>query len=1439
MGASRVPFSLSQLRGRLRLEGRHRRDECLFPKTESEVTGKTWIGQRGTVLVLLLAVFPCVSPTAYGSYVESYQTWSATSADTWESKDLSGAPFNVPANAVVEVAVRNSDGSNAMWGGARAVGSSLDRQLQLHKAESGGWDVLVIHVQANAGSRIEHYADVTSEIQFILLGYWTNGTYVETFQSFKAGADGSWQEHNLGTYGVGAGEIAEIVMVNGRHSLEREVGVRANGSALDRIVDIHKAESGGGDVATMFVEADATANATVEVYAEDNSDVDFYLVGYWSTPPGSYTELFTDTGSPSTDSTWQDRDLTSLGIPGNAVVEITLGNMWPGEEDNMGVRQNGSTLSRLLDLHEAEGGGGDFARMHVCTDAGSTIELYHEDVSDTHDFRLTGYWVVSAVTVTESGGSTDVTEGGPTDTYTVVLTTQPTATVTITVDPDDQTDLGSGAGVAITLPFTTGNWGTAQTVTVTAVDDAVQEGDHTSTITHTASSSDGNYDGTSIVDVTANVLDNDAPEVRVTESGDSTDVAERGATDTYTVVLTTLPTATVTVTVDPDDQIDLGSGTGVAIVLTFTTGNWSTERTVTVTAVDDGVPEDAHTSIITHSASSTDGDYDGISISDVTANITEFAGEWKLDEGAGATVSDCTAAGNDGSLKPDQATGPQWTALGKICSALGFDGSNDYVRIPADSSLDMSGDVDISGWFKLDSAFNSSTATSQILLEKFNNNNNNMHIALVGIDYGESSVADGSLVFKIEESNNSRYKWTNRTSWTAGQWYHFTVILRASDNASNQIFINGTDDTGGDAGSATTASMSFNADINIGGKNAASSDLSGSRYFDGLIDEIGVNKGGLSDTAIEDLAAQAYYTRTDLGTLTGEPSLALGINASGQVAGYDEDASTGNESAWFWEDGSFTSLGTLGGATSAARDLNASGTVVGRADTAGGDTHAFSWDSVGGMQDLGVLSGRTDSVAYGANGDDEVVGASLNLGASTVRRLAFLYLPSAAYGLPSGMNNLGTLGGNESMATDVNDSGQVVGGAQDSSADMRPFLWLPSAAYGLSAGMNDLGTLGGDSRRIAHRAQAINASGQVVGMSYTAAGDAHAFLWLPSAAYGLSAGMNDLGTLTGGDTSWAFGIANDGKVVGTSNVTDGDFHGFIWENGTMTDLNDQMELGSGWEMARATNINANGYPVGWGTNASSQTRAIVLTAASCGCGGARSPWSGLVWRSGSETTDSSGTLEILAIDDGGEPLAEILVNAANPGETFECEITVPAADAAGAPGPGRGTFAGFADGVALDHTLGVDTSATPGGFNLTVAMVSSVDELASLGLDPADVEIHVLDAGGDPPPGVWVAAGSNIGESASTRVVGNSGYFVKEDRTVSFWAVRDRAGVFAVGARSDEKAGEANPIVPPPRSSSASVLCGAGAAQVALLGWVTLLGRCVFRRSYGDRSRFM
>ena len=96
----------------------------------------------------------------------------------------------------------------------------------------------------------------------------------------------------------------------------------------------------------------------------------------------------------------------------------------------------------------------------------------------------------AGITVTPTTGLT-TTEAGGTATFTVVLTTQPTADVTIDLSSSDPTE---GTVSPASLTFTTANWNVAQTVTVTGVDDVVVDGDVAYTIvTAAVTSGDPTY----------------------------------------------------------------------------------------------------------------------------------------------------------------------------------------------------------------------------------------------------------------------------------------------------------------------------------------------------------------------------------------------------------------------------------------------------------------------------------------------------------------------------------------------------------------------------------------------------------------------------------------------------------------------------------------------------------------------------------------------------------------------------------------------------------------------------------------------------------------------------------------------------------------------------------------------------------------------------------
>ena len=186
----------------------------------------------------------------------------------------------------------------------------------------------------------------------------------------------------------------------------------------------------------------------------------------------------------------------------------------------------------------------------VDADLGKKIKVRVTFVDDaSHTETLTSAATETVPGVTVSTMALTVTEEDTTgDSYTVVLNSQPTATVTVTVAGHAGTDVTLSP---TTLTFTSTNWGTAQTVTVTAGPDADPANESVS-LTHSAASTDSEYQGITIGGVAVTVRDNDdndaAPGVTVSTPA-LTVTEEDTAGDSYTVVLNSQPTATVTVTV--------------------------------------------------------------------------------------------------------------------------------------------------------------------------------------------------------------------------------------------------------------------------------------------------------------------------------------------------------------------------------------------------------------------------------------------------------------------------------------------------------------------------------------------------------------------------------------------------------------------------------------------------------------------------------------------------------------------------------------------------------------------------------------------------------------------------------------------------------------------------------------------------------------------------
>ena len=334
------------------------------------------------------------------------------------------------------------------------------------------------------------------------------------------------------------------------------------------------------------------------------------------------------------------------------------------------------------------------------------------------------------------------------------------------------------------------------------------------------------------------------------------------------------------------------------------------------------------------------------------------------------------------------------------------------------------------------------------------------------------------------------------------------------------------------------------------------------------------------------------YTVTDLGTLGGTWGEGFGINNEGWVAGKAAMPGDLNGHAFLWRKGKITDLGTLGGPNSEP--------------------------SFSPFSEKGDVGGAAETSNPDPNGED------------------FCFFGTHLICLPvlwhdGGVTVLPTLGGNNGVANQVNNRGQVAGVAETTtlappcqgSGVGEPVVWdngvirdlrlLPLDLFGVALAINDngdavgfsancstfhallwrdgsltdLGSLGGTAFSLA---SAINNRGEIAGQS-DLAGDTttDAFLWQNGV-------MTDLGTLPGDFSSNALGINSKTQIIGVSSDINNNPRAFLWEHGAMIDLNNLIPAGSPWFLFEVDSINSRGEIVGGAFNTtSSENRAVLLT----------------------------------------------------------------------------------------------------------------------------------------------------------------------------------------------------------------------------------------------------
>jgi probable HAF family extracellular repeat protein len=167
-------------------------------------------------------------------------------------------------------------------------------------------------------------------------------------------------------------------------------------------------------------------------------------------------------------------------------------------------------------------------------------------------------------------------------------------------------------------------------------------------------------------------------------------------------------------------------------------------------------------------------------------------------------------------------------------------------------------------------------------------------------------------------------------------------------------------------------------------------------------------------------------------------SIAKGLNEAGWIVGSSTPSGSIRPMATLWWDGFATDLGTLGGQMSQAIAINASNQVVGISELPNGDSHAFRYqlNASGGVVnrvDLGSLAGGY-SIALSINDQGAIVGTSGNR--------AVIWENDALSDLNTRIDPQS--GWILNKATGINESGQIVGVGSLGGDPFRAFLLTPT-----------------------------------------------------------------------------------------------------------------------------------------------------------------------------------------------------------------------------------------------------------------------------------------------------------------------------------------------------------------------------------------------------------
>lgn len=185
-------------------------------------------------------------------------------------------------------------------------------------------------------------------------------------------------------------------------------------------------------------------------------------------------------------------------------------------------------------------------------------------------------------------------------TRTFKLKSQPTSDVTLNISSNNSSRISISKS---SLTFTASNWDTEQSVKFTAIDDSIDDGDVTVSVTIKSMSSDINYNNLSS-GFAITVKDNDTSGI-IADTTSAT--INEGQYITRSFKLKSQPTSNVILNISSNDTNSRLSISKSSLV--FTESNWNIEQSVVFTAIDNNIKDDDVDVLVTIKSSSTDLSY--------------------------------------------------------------------------------------------------------------------------------------------------------------------------------------------------------------------------------------------------------------------------------------------------------------------------------------------------------------------------------------------------------------------------------------------------------------------------------------------------------------------------------------------------------------------------------------------------------------------------------------------------------------------------------------------------------------------------------------------------------------------------------------------------------------------------------------------------------------